>query len=468
MEYLHEQRRLARLERRHTLFNGESKTTSPKTSPQASPPLSPIPQFKSSIAMKVVGLLSEDTSESPRGEMISRISTAVSNTNNATPPPTTTIADGDVHNDDNHNEKAIRPASRASKLTSFGLGGPTIAEDSTTAQSKIDQTETETIFRFAASHNSNLATYNEPGFGKSYSGFVPSIAVPEYTSEYAPDCRQLSPGGNSIRFGVDTTLVADQMEEAGQKRLAFLHDDVSVPDSIELATSEHWEVLRNYCSPALPADDSVTHTAEEVHSFWNDAQHNPAVVDAATGFEDVFPCLYLVPPLPAMLINKCVECEKVLDLEVLIYKTLDKAILDCERHRDEVETQLQTNTIPHVEEAPDAIREQVTRNLRGRQEIESLPRIVDTQLVLNANELSASVLAATTGHSTLRRPVSPSNTQLNSNMNMKTAHSSAYLTEFEDSRVGLGFGFPESQSAFLADTVMQGISFDKLVLSADR
>jgi hypothetical protein len=49
--------------------------------------------------------------------------------------------------------------------------------------------------------------------------------------------------------------------------------------------------------------------------FWKTVDHNPLVVEAATGFEECFPTFYLVPPMPSDLLVRAEKCARLLRRE---------------------------------------------------------------------------------------------------------------------------------------------------------
>eukprot|EP01040_Poterioochromonas_malhamensis_P012403 gene12403-13562_t len=121
---------------------------------------------------------------------------------------------------------------------------------------------------------------------------------------------------------------------------------------------EEWEQLRDYCSYSWTltniltnewptkkqymfheGDDyssmkgiSFTYIQDSVSSsttdnssqpsqnsfFWNNPDHNPYVVEAAIGFKEVFPSIFIVPPLPTKLLLKCLRLQQILHEEIEI------------------------------------------------------------------------------------------------------------------------------------------------------
>lgn len=86
----------------------------------------------------------------------------------------------------------------------------------------------------------------------------------------------------------------------------------------DLDESEEWMVLRNYCRKAW-GEPSLGNSDND---FWLDMTHNPLVVEAAVGIEDVFPEILLVPPVPQPLRRRCLVLESVFDKEYSTYEDL--------------------------------------------------------------------------------------------------------------------------------------------------
>lgn len=91
-----------------------------------------------------------------------------------------------------------------------------------------------------------------------------------------------------------------------------------------------WKVLRDYCARAWFPDcefedggigDNEQYE-ETILPFWEDPMHLPLVVEAALGFEDVFPLILLVPQLPANLRRKCSSLERIIREEDEEYERL--------------------------------------------------------------------------------------------------------------------------------------------------
>lgn len=103
---------------------------------------------------------------------------------------------------------------------------------------------------------------------------------------------------------------------------------------------EDWEQLRDYCAYSWNKDHivfsdwpkcnvvdggsdeycagigpSYIQHIVEGQFFWNNSDHNPYVVEAAVGFKEVFPSIYIVPPLPTNLLIKSLKLQYVLEQE---------------------------------------------------------------------------------------------------------------------------------------------------------
>jgi hypothetical protein len=94
------------------------------------------------------------------------------------------------------------------------------------------------------------------------------------------------------------------------------HDSMSSTSfgssSVTTQLEEEWLELRHKCEPSwgTSADPSGA-------IFWTNYDQNPTLVEAAIGFIDAFPEIFLVPPLSPDLASRCERCERVLEEEVL-------------------------------------------------------------------------------------------------------------------------------------------------------
>jgi hypothetical protein len=106
---------------------------------------------------------------------------------------------------------------------------------------------------------------------------------------------------------------------------------------------EDWEQLRDYCayswtrcktlaidwpSRSTEVDNLIenslhgpvttyTQSVDERQPsfFWSNGDHNPYVVEAALGFKEIFPSVFVVPPLPSDLLHKCLKLNYILEQE---------------------------------------------------------------------------------------------------------------------------------------------------------
>lgn len=127
------------------------------------------------------------------------------------------------------------------------------------------------------------------------------------------------------------------------------HGQASAADNETTSTRhpemEDWEQLKDYCSyswsmaevrnwpvPCNSFDDpdldevstkSWIQSAKLNPMFWNNPNHNPLVVEAALGFPEVFPSIFLVPPLPNQLLISSLRLHEVLHSELRRKKELE-------------------------------------------------------------------------------------------------------------------------------------------------
>eukprot|EP01038_Epipyxis_sp_PR26KG_P003969 gene3969-5689_t len=80
-----------------------------------------------------------------------------------------------------------------------------------------------------------------------------------------------------------------------------------------------WEQLREYGYASYGTSNIIgmEHSLNNAPEFWNNLQHNPYVIEAITGFEDVLPRIFIVPPLPIDLLKRCKTYEVMLKKESL-------------------------------------------------------------------------------------------------------------------------------------------------------
>lgn len=95
-----------------------------------------------------------------------------------------------------------------------------------------------------------------------------------------------------------------------------------------------WKVLREACKMSWSTVIVPTATPgkgiklyeqgpQAAEAFWRDLMHNPLVVEAAVGIEEVFPDILIVPPLSEELAQRCHLFTKMIDDEIQRYKKLD-------------------------------------------------------------------------------------------------------------------------------------------------
>jgi hypothetical protein len=114
---------------------------------------------------------------------------------------------------------------------------------------------------------------------------------------------------------------------------------------------DDWEQLRDYCSYSWGMTRIFTHDWPKVNSqlsrsqhdnansydikgtsltyvqditltpfFWNNSDHNPYIIESALCLKEVFPTVFLVPPLPQSLLAQCLRLSDILEEEIRIYE----------------------------------------------------------------------------------------------------------------------------------------------------
>jgi len=118
---------------------------------------------------------------------------------------------------------------------------------------------------------------------------------------------------------------------------ASIEESLAASSSTYSEVDEEWQELRNNCLPSWGTDEDP-----DGRSFWDNFDLNPLTVEAAVGFVDAFPSIYLVPPVAPGLATRCHKCELLIrDEEHLTQKT-EQMRAECRQLRDEIlsDTQL--------------------------------------------------------------------------------------------------------------------------------
>lgn len=79
--------------------------------------------------------------------------------------------------------------------------------------------------------------------------------------------------------------------------------------------------------------------------FWGTIDHNPLVIEAATGFEECFPSIYLVPPMPCELLSKAEKCSNILKKEYELSKKIEKEKKECLEYKQYIQSQVSVETL---------------------------------------------------------------------------------------------------------------------------
>lgn len=112
-------------------------------------------------------------------------------------------------------------------------------------------------------------------------------------------------------------------------------------------TSEYeaeWEELRKFCWRSWD-DNQLEQSAERAGQFWTNYDHKPIAVEAALGFEEVFPKNFLVPPLPTELLSKCVKYENVIMQESMRYEQTVQLQENCRTKKEEHSSMLASQSL---------------------------------------------------------------------------------------------------------------------------
>ena len=101
-------------------------------------------------------------------------------------------------------------------------------------------------------------------------------------------------GSNAEQQENDTDSHSDTQSESATS------SSINASSSTYSRADEDWQLLRDQCSSSWPSADDPT-----ASNFWSNYDLNPLTVEAAVCFVDAFPTIFIVPPVPLALQNRC-------------------------------------------------------------------------------------------------------------------------------------------------------------------
>eukprot|EP00981_Chlorochromonas_danica_P005859 scaffold1205_cov168-Ochromonas_danica.AAC.5 len=101
--------------------------------------------------------------------------------------------------------------------------------------------------------------------------------------------------------------------------------------------------LRNTSLPNYTLKKAIIQSVDIAQFFWNNPNHNPYVVEAAIGFAEIFPSIFIIPPLPLDLRRRCLDLMVLFEDEVRINQSLKEKREKVEQKRMIYES-LQSNS----------------------------------------------------------------------------------------------------------------------------
>jgi hypothetical protein len=173
------------------------------------------------------------------------------------------------------------------------------------------------------------------------------------TSETANNAAVLENNNTSTNLNRDNNSY-EMIKSSYPSSIQRYITDMKQLSSVHHKQFEDWEQLRDYCSYSWGMTRIFTHEWPKISSqltshqhdsssdmkgtsltyvqeisltpfFWNNSDHNPYIIETALCLKEVFPTVFLVPPLPQSLLAQCLRLSDILEEEIRIYeKTLQK------------------------------------------------------------------------------------------------------------------------------------------------
>lgn len=147
--------------------------------------------------------------------------------------------------------------------------------------------------------------------------------------------------------------------------------------------------------------------------FWKTVDHNPLVVEAATGFEECFPTIYMVAPMPPDLLSRAEKCAHLLRKEYETEQEIRQQRLKCDAHKASITSMVTAEALESM--ASDSfvlqrsIEDGAMLKLRQQGTTELLTGIsinhLSNSLSLDAGSLQSLILPS---HSQFTAPAQPS------------------------------------------------------------
>lgn len=148
-----------------------------------------------------------------------------------------------------------------------------------------------------------------------------------------------------------------------------------------LTNVEDWMILRDICHKSFPKNsdgsfsDDVTAEDDDSKLFWGNLNHNPLVLEASVGYEDIFPTIYLVPPISNDLKVRCAHLSQILKDEEISEKALYELEQKCHNLKSNIHETIRLDCISEIEHGS-RLRQSITdfEMLRYRQQSEQITR----------------------------------------------------------------------------------------------
>jgi hypothetical protein len=155
-----------------------------------------------------------------------------------------------------------------------------------------------------------------------------------------------------------------------------------IKKSVKPTVMEEWMTLRDICIKSFVRNndgsfsDDVGAEDEDSKSFWSDLNHNPLVVEASVGYEDIFPTIYLVPPLSSDLKLRCIPLLDIIKEEEISERSLHELEQKCNFLKSHIQETVRVDYINEIEYGS-RMRQSIMEfeMLRYRQQTEQLTRV---------------------------------------------------------------------------------------------
>jgi len=126
--------------------------------------------------------------------------------------------------------------------------------------------------------------------------------------------------------GSDNSSEVDDEDSIGSSSI----DSSSITSVLTDDSGSGWRELRDSCMSSWNYYHNQTkedpNLFEQEEDFWENIDHSEHLVEAATGYLELFPKRFIVPPMKKPLIARCRACERVLQEEVQLAEQVKEKV----------------------------------------------------------------------------------------------------------------------------------------------